>query len=212
MSLERDADYFYKLQTQTGWGRTLARFAEWCAPEAGWRTLDVGCGPGLLPGLFARMGCRATGCDLDPAMFAPRETAFLPLHPQIAAADALALPFPGGCFDLVTASNLLFLLPDPAAALSEIVRVTRPGGQVAVLNPSERMNVAAAAALAEERGLDGLGRETLINYAARAERHHRWGPEQLDTLFRAAGLQLVEGALRMGPGLVRFGKGAHIER
>jgi hypothetical protein len=35
---------FYFIQTQTGWQRTLKAFADWCAPQAGWRVLDAGCG------------------------------------------------------------------------------------------------------------------------------------------------------------------------
>lgn len=191
---------FYAIQTQTAWGHTLAGFAAWCAPQAGWRALDVGCGPGLLPALLAARGCQAWGVDLEYAALAGG------LHPALAQAAAERLPFPPASFDLLTASNLLFLLPDPSAALAEMARLLRPGGQAALLNPSERMSLAAATALADERRLAGLERDSLLTWAARAETHARWDEPALDALCQRAGLRLVETALKVGPGLARLAR------
>jgi len=192
-----------QIQTRTAWGRTLEAFAAWCAPEPGSLALDVGCGPGLQPALLERFGCRAFGADLDGAVLRADR-----LHARLLQADAACLPFPRGMFHLITASNLLFLLPEPVPALAEMRRLLRPGGQVCVLNPSERMSVAAASALAHERGLQGLGRQSLLNWAAKAEQHARWDEPALADLFAAAGLLLVESVLRVGPGLARFARGA----
>jgi SAM-dependent methyltransferase len=199
--LKKDSTYFHELQTQTGWGRMLASFAKWCRPQPGWATLDVGCGPGLLPSLFSQGGCRAFGTDIDPAMLLPDG-----LHPHVAIANAVCLPFPDTHFEMVTASNLLFLLPDPLAVLDELARLLKTGGQLAVLNPSEHMNVTTATALADENQLTGLARDTLLNYASRAEIKFRWSEEVLTSLFAQAGLKLTETALKMGPGLVRFAR------
>lgn len=200
--LARDADYFLTLQTQTGWGRTLAVFAEWCQAQSGWWVLDVGCGPGLLPALFARQGCQAIGIDLEAAMFLPQ-----PLHPQVVCAQVMSLPFEIGKFDLVTASNLLFLLPDPHAVLCEMRRVTRSGGVVALLNPSEHLTHKAAEALANARHLEGLARQTLLNWALRADMNYRWTEGETRELFLAAGMRMVEATLRVGPGFARFSFG-----
>jgi SAM-dependent methyltransferase len=197
-----DAEYFLELQTQTGWGRTLAGFAAWCQAQPGWRVLDVGCGPGLLPALFARQGCPATGIDLDAAMFLPQ-----PLHPQVLCASAEMLPFASGIFDLVTASNLLFLLADSRPVLSEMRRVARAGGVLALLNPSELLDQNAAAALADARALEGLARQTLLNWAARAEANHRWTEAETRSLLVSSGIQPVEISLRVGPGFARFTRG-----
>ena len=75
------------------------------------------------------------------------------------------------------------------------------------MNPSERMSVAAAADLADANRLDGLARETLLNYASRAEQHARWSVDELAGMFAQAGLQLTESTTRMGPGLVRYARG-----
>ena len=201
MPLASDSSYFLELQTQTGWGRVLVRFVDWIQPPAGCAALDVGCGPGLLPALLERRGCRALGVDLSPEMFQPT-----PLHPRVAVADVDALPFPPACFDLLTASNLLFLLPAPEAALRQMTRLLRPGGQIALLNPSEHLSEAAARDFADRRGLDGLARDTLINWGRRADAHHRWDEEQLRELLSAAGLDLLESTTIMGPGFARLAR------
>ena len=195
----QDAEYFLSLQTQTGWGRVLFQFRDWIDPQPGWLALDVGCGPGLMPALLAQRGCRSMGIDIDYQMFLPG-----PLHPQVITADVLQLPFPDQVFDLITASNLLFLLPDPLAALCAIRRMLRPGGHIAVLNPSEHLSVAAATQLIEARNLSGLARETLLNWTARAEAHFRWSEIESIDLFAAAKLEWVESITIMGPGFARF--------
>jgi len=198
-----DSRSLFHIQTVTAWGRTLAGFAEWSLKPAQkppvW-ALDVGCGPGLLPALLAAHGCRAVGVDVE---FAPR-SARLPAN--LAQADGLRLPFARGRFELATASNVLFLLPDPDAALREIGRVLRPGGRLALLNPSERMSGAAAATLADERRLTGLDRESLRSGAARAEAHRRWNEAEMRRLLETAGFEITESALKVGPGLARWVK------
>lgn len=189
-----------QIQIGTGWGRTLEQFATWCAPQAGWLAMDVGCGAGLLPALLEARGCTTLGVDLENVP--PDERLFS----YLAQADACRLPFPAGQFDLVTASNLLFFLSEPQDALREFLRLLRPSGQVCLLNPSERMSIAAASALAEEHHLDGLARRSLLVWAARAEAHARWDEAALQTLLATAGLTLVESCLRVGPGLARFAR------
>jgi hypothetical protein len=107
---------------------------------------------------------------------------------------------------------LLFLLTSPLEALEEMVRLLAPDGQVAVLNPSEQMSVQAVQALVEARGLQGVARDSLLNWAERAEAHARWDEQDLRALFSAAGLQLADTCLRLGPGLARFAKGTLNER
>lgn len=200
--IEPDPARFYRLQTNSGWQRVLADFADWTEPRLGWRSLDIGAGPGLLPALFAAKGLRSCGIDCDPQVYNP-----VRLHDQLALADALCLPFPTGAFELVTASNLLFLLPDPNAALIEMHRVLAPGGRLALLNPSEKMSVQAAARLADQRRLDSFARQTLLDWAQRAEAHRRWSETEIAELFQAAGLAFERTALRIGAGLARLACG-----
>lgn len=200
--LDRDSEYFYALQTQTGWGRTLAGFVEWCEAQPGWITLDVGCGPGLLPALLEKKGCKTAGVDLDEGMFRPR-----PIHKAVAAADVFALPFAAQTFDLITASNLLFLLDQPTLALVEMKRLVKHGGKVALLNPTEILNVEAAEYFAGQRGLEGMARDTFVNWARRAEANHRWTEDEIRALYSSAGLKYMAGIIKVGPGFARFSWG-----
>lgn len=201
MEIDKDSSYFLELQTKTGWGRMLGSFARWCAPQPEQYILDVGTGPGLLPALFAEAGAASFGADHDPEMLTA------PLFTNLVSADAAILPFASGTFHLVTASNLLYLTPDPLPMLAELARVARRDGTICLLNPSEHMTFQAAAALADAHSLDGLARDTLLNYARRAEDNYRWSEADLASLFAEVGFQLTRTTLRMGDGLVRYARG-----
>ncbi len=189
---------FLDIQSKTPWGRTLAEFGVWCQPRAGSWLLDAGTGPGLFPARMAQSGCRAVGVDTDFSLLA---SGFFPI---MARAAIERLPFPSATFDLVTATNVIFLLGDPLAALRECRRVLRADGQVCLLNPSEHLNVASATALADARGLEGRNRESLLGWARRAEKHGGWTEEYAAKLLARAGLRVTETVLRVGPGFARF--------
>ncbi|MGE5251582.1 MAG: class I SAM-dependent methyltransferase [Bacteroidota bacterium] len=200
-----DFSDFLEVQTRTPWGRTLSDFAFFCAPSTGSVALDVGCGPGLLPALLAGQGCRTVGVDLDLALLSAGLTAGL------AQADAGCLPFPAGTFDLITATNVLFLLDDPAAILMEWLRVAGRTGTLCLLNPSQLLSVEAATALADQRGLEGAARRSLLGWARNAQAHARWTEGETRALLQASGWTLSESVLKVGPGFARFAR-AHPQR
>lgn len=201
----KDSEYFLELQTETGWGNMLSSFARWAAPAAGQRVLDVACGPGLLPALFSKQGLEAYGSDIDPKMFVQA------LHSKLLVADIFAMPFNKECFNLITISNLLYLIDKPKEALLASVQLLKKGGQICLLNPSEKMSIQAAEQLADERQLTGIARDTLLNYGRRAETCFRWSVAEYKSLFAAAGLQFTDTILKMGPGLVRFTRGEKVQ-
>jgi SAM-dependent methyltransferase len=97
--------------------------------------LDVGCGRGavLRPAAAAAGPTgRVTGVDLAPAMVELTAAAMI-AEPTVTVrvGDAANPDFPPGTFDLVTAGLVLFLLPDPEAALTAYRRLLRPGGRLA---------------------------------------------------------------------------------
>jgi SAM-dependent methyltransferase len=107
----------------------------------GWRVIDLGCGPsGILDLLADRVGPagRVVGLDFEPANVAlAREFAATRglANVEVMQGDAHRTDFPPASFDLVHARTLLINIPDPAAAVAEMVRLARPGGWVAVLEP-----------------------------------------------------------------------------
>jgi len=193
-----DFSNFLEVQTKTPWGRTLEEFASFCAPKPASRVLDIGCGPGLLPAIFAHAGHTVFGIDTDFSLLSSS------LSPNLIQADAQTLPFQLATFNLVTATNVLFLLDDPLLALREWRRVLAPDAELCLLNPSENLSIPAAKRLANERGLDGTARESLLIWAKNAESHFHWTESETRELLIQAGLRLEEYRLRVGPGFARF--------
>lgn len=99
--------------------------------RTGQRVLDVGCGPGALTAeLVARVGAdRVAAVDPSPPFVAAASAR----HPgvQVLTAGAEALPFADGAFDVALAQLVVHFMSDAVAGLTEMGRVTRPGGTVA---------------------------------------------------------------------------------
>lgn len=102
----------------------------------GLRLLDVGCGPGTLTVDLARHVAPGAvlGIDRAPEVLEParRHAAQADAVVEFAVGDVYALALPAASFDVVHAHQVLQHLTDPVAALSEMRRVLRPGGIVAV--------------------------------------------------------------------------------
>jgi SAM-dependent methyltransferase len=95
-------------------------------PPPGRQTLDLACGEGRLGRLLAPLGHRVVGVDASPTMV--RLAATHPDHQPAVLADATALPFGDGAFDLVVAYMCLHDIDAMPQAVSEIARVLgRPG-------------------------------------------------------------------------------------
>lgn len=92
--------------------------------------MDVGCGTGHWSSFFAGMGYRVTGIDVAPEMVEVVQSAVPGCTFQVA--DAHALPFDDGTFDIVAAMATLEFVPDPAAAIAEMARCARRGGHLLV--------------------------------------------------------------------------------
>ena len=193
-----DFSNFLEVQTKTAWGRTLANFASFCAPQPASFILDVGCGPGLLPLIFTQNGHTVYGADNDFSLLTSS------LSPQLVQSDACRLPFKPDTFDLITATNVLFLFPEPSNALQEWMRLLSPKSVLCLLNPSENLNISAATCVADARALDGTARKSLLNWARNAENHFRWTEAETAELLSKAGLKVTASELRVGPGFARF--------
>jgi SAM-dependent methyltransferase len=93
----------------------------------GARVLDVGCGNGIFSELLLNGG-PAIGVDYSLSMCILARARNLTAY----QANALALPFADAQFDLVYSAEMLQLIDDLPAALTEFARVCRPGGAVVV--------------------------------------------------------------------------------
>jgi SAM-dependent methyltransferase len=108
----------------------LAKFAG----VGNWQhVLDVACGTGVVAVTAARLGATATGLDLTPELLArARENAALAgVSIDWHEGDVEQLPFQDASFDAVLSQYGHMFAPRPAVAMSEMLRVLKPGGTIA---------------------------------------------------------------------------------
>ncbi|WP_153396242.1 demethylmenaquinone methyltransferase [Ornithinicoccus halotolerans] len=161
------------------------------APRPGERVLDIAAGTGTSSEPFAAAGATVVPADFSLGML--REGRRRRPGLAFTAADALALPFADGSFDAVTMSFGLRNVADPAAALAEFHRVTRPGGRL-VLCEFSTPTWGPFRTLYREylmRALPAVARRVSSNpesYLYLAESIQAWpDQEQLARTVRAAG-------------------------
>lgn len=118
----------------------LVRFARVNGEQT---VLDVGTGTGVVAITARNLGARVTGLDLTPALLAQaRESAAVAGHNDIVwhEGDAEALPFPDASFDTVLSQFGHMFAPRHDVAVSEMLRVLKPGGTIAFATwPGEQL-------------------------------------------------------------------------
>ncbi len=104
--------------------------------QPGLHLLDVGCGSGQLALIAARAGAQATGCDIAANWIerARERAAQERLNAAFDVADAEELPYRDAQFDVVTSLVGAIFAPQPNLVASEMIRVCRPGGKIAMAN------------------------------------------------------------------------------
>jgi len=107
--------------------------------------IDVGCGAGRHSFEAYRRGANVIAFDQDAEGLADVDTVLQAMgeageapesaKAQVVVGDALALPYPDDSFDTVIASEILEHIPNDDGAISELIRVLKPGGTLAVTVP-----------------------------------------------------------------------------
>jgi SAM-dependent methyltransferase len=199
----QDAGAVYALGSSQGESARLQHQAEELAADSaalldrvglrpGQSAIDLGCGPrgvlDLLAGRVAPAG-RVVGLDSDPA-HAAMATEFAAGRGlggvEIITGDARGTGLPPGSFDLVHARTLLVNLPEPAEVAAEMMRLARPGGWVASLEPDTEHALCYPPHPAFDRLRD------VFTVAFRRNGADPWIGRRVPELFRRAGLDQVE--------------------
>ncbi|MCX8508955.1 MAG: class I SAM-dependent methyltransferase [Rhodobacteraceae bacterium] len=136
------------------------RAADYITARGG-AVLEVGVGTGLALGRYGK-NLAVTGVDFSEAMLAKaRERVLAQGLRQVCdlrQMDARALDFPDNHFDTVAAMHVLSVVPEPERVVDEMARVTRPGGEVVIVNHFARdRGVMAAVEKLSARFPDLLG-------------------------------------------------------
>ena len=157
----------------------------------GARVADVGCGGGLLSEALAKAGARVTGIDLGEKVIeiarlhmheSRLETPNLDIDYRVQSSADLAAAEPGS-FDAVCCMELIEHVPDPAALVSDLARMVKPGG-VVVMSTLNRTPAAFGAAI--------LGAEYIMRMLPRGTHHYAQflKPSELGRLMRHSGLEV----------------------
>jgi ubiquinone/menaquinone biosynthesis C-methylase UbiE len=169
-------------------GAIKARALTLLDPQPGQRLLDVGCGPGLDTvelAAFVGMTGAVVGLDHDAAMVRTARAAARRGRAQRIrhlVGDGLRLPLAEGAFDGCRCDRVLQHVADPAGLVSELVRVTRPGGTVVAIDTDWASLSIDCADTALERHITRQVADTFANgYAGR----------QLARRLRDAGLAIT---------------------
>lgn len=165
-------------------------------PKSGERILDLAAGTGTSSVLFAQAGAKVTACDMSHGMLAEGRKR----HPELefVYGDGTDLPFEDDTFDAVTISYGLRNISDTEKALSEMRRVTKPGGRIVVAEFSTPTFAPIRVAYQQflPRVIPALGYLVSSNpsaYAYLAESIAAWpNQQQLAHKFLAVGWQNVE--------------------
>ena len=174
------------------WSRQLApRFLQWVNAPLGQRWLDVGCGTGALSSAILEICAPSALTGVDPsAGFLAMAAERLPEQTVLHRASAGQLPLGDAEVDVAIASLVLNFVPDTAAALAEMVRVTADEGTVAacVWDYAGRMEMIRAYwDAAADLGLLAPGLDE-------GERFPICNPDALAAAFTACGLRQVQTA------------------
>ncbi|WP_344840383.1 demethylmenaquinone methyltransferase [Kribbella ginsengisoli] len=110
--------------------QTLAEIA----PRKGMKILDLAAGTGASSVKLREAGAEVVSCDFSVGMLRVGKRRYPEL--DLIAGDALRLPFADETFDVVTISWALRNVNDVTVALAEMLRVTKPGGRLVVLENS----------------------------------------------------------------------------
>jgi ubiquinone/menaquinone biosynthesis C-methylase UbiE len=111
-------------------------WAQFYSPQEikGESVLDAGCGTGIFSIIFAKNGAgRVTGIDISPGSLETAKSLkekFGLANVEFEQQDMLQLPFADSLFDIVWAWGTVHHTTNPLAAISELIRVLRPGGSI----------------------------------------------------------------------------------
>ncbi len=189
---------------RAGQERRLAMILEAAAVDPLRSVLVDGCGVGAYVERLIPHAGRVTGLDIETTRVceARERLARTGLKADFLGGAGESLPFPDGAFDLVLSHEVLEHVQDDRAAVSEIVRVLRPGGRLALFCPNRGYPFETHGIY--WRGRYHFGNVPLVNYLPRRWRdrlapHVRvYSGNDLERLFKGLPVAVIHRTVIFG--------------
>ena len=143
VSMQADPFAQFKAAQREGWALFVpleayttpaaARLVEFAPVQRGRKVLDVACGTGVVAVTAARAGAQVKALDLSPVLLerAHWNADMAGVKIEFTEGDAEALPYPDAAFDVVLSQYGHMFAPRPEVVVAEMLRVLKPGGQIA---------------------------------------------------------------------------------
>ena len=164
------------------------------------RALDVGCGEGRFCRMMAEAVPEVVGIDPTQRLLAEaRQLGGAVYHEGVGE----KLPYEEGSFDLVVSYLSLIDIADSRAAISEMARVSRPGGHILIGNLNSWVTAAQTEGLGIQRNAQGHGTVTIVDYLKAYPVTVEWAGVRIKNWHRPLA-QYMQEALQAGLQLVDF--------
>ncbi|MFC0473113.1 class I SAM-dependent methyltransferase [Halalkalibacter kiskunsagensis] len=185
---------FFDAMAQTKWLNTIHNQLK--ELTGSWRhkvILDIGCGTGRLLERGKIEASELIGIDLSQEMV-EKSRSLLDggtATSRLLVGDAYKLPLKENHVDVALSTCVMFLLPEPKKGLAEMIRVVKPAGVVAMLNPSPDMSPDSADQFAKLNQMSGFERESLLAWSNVSTKRHRYSDKELDELLTVLGISNI---------------------
>lgn len=181
-----DGEVYEKFMGQ--WSRACGRkLVEWLGIPAGLKWLDVGCGTGAFTSVILEACAPKSivGIDAMETQLVGAKSRVTDERVDFRVGDAQALPFDDDAFDAAASALVLNFVPDHKKMVTEMKRVVRPSGTVAVYV----WDFAGGGEIAQHIGAAIAARDPkAAEHCANVRHDERTRLEALSQLFKEAGL------------------------
>ena len=164
------------------------------------RALDVGCGEGRFCLMMAEAVPEVVGIDPTARLLAEARRLGGAIYHEGVGEN---LPYEDGAFDLVVSYLSLIDIADSRAAITEMARVSRPGGLILIGNLNSWVTAAQTEGLGIQRNAQGHGTVTIVDYLKAYPVTVEWAGVRIKNWHRPLA-QYMQEALQTGLQLLDF--------